>query len=137
LSVLKISMSALSNRPYRARSPPADTMFSEGASLFTQLPQTQTERSEARARATTNTTWSGDHQCRLTSTPSTQSFLSTSLLDGLAAGLNPGMLQLLPNLHKGLVRSRFGMLPLRLASSSKPVTVNKRRRSGWRRSENT
>jgi hypothetical protein len=94
-------MSAPSNRPYRARSPPADAMFSEGASLFTQLPQTQTERSEARARATTNTTWSGDHQCRLTSTPSTQSFLSTSLLDGLAAGLNPGMLQLMPNVAQG------------------------------------
>jgi hypothetical protein len=59
------------------------------------------ERSEARTRATTNTTWSGDHQCRLTSTPSTQSFLSTSLLDGLAAGLNPGMLQLMPNVAQG------------------------------------
>jgi hypothetical protein len=76
-------------------------MFSEGANLFTQLPQTQTERSEARARATTNTTWSGGHQCRLTSTPSTQSFLSTSLVDGLAARLNSGMLQLLPNVAQG------------------------------------
>jgi hypothetical protein len=94
-------MSAPRNRAYRARSPPADAMFSEGASLFTQLPQMHAERSEARTRATTNTTWSGDHQCRLTSTPSTQSFLSTSLLDGLAAGLNPGMLQPMPNVAQG------------------------------------
>jgi hypothetical protein len=100
-SDLKIFTSAPRYRPYRARSPPADAMFSEGASLFMQLPQTHTERSEARTRATTNTTLSGDHQCRLASTPSTQCFLSTSLLDGLAAGLNPGMLKLMPNVAQG------------------------------------
>jgi hypothetical protein len=94
-------MSAPSNRPYRARSPPADAMYSEGANIFTQLPQTQTERSEARTRATTSTTWSGDRQCRLTSTPYTHSFLSSSLLDGLAAGFNPGTLQQLPNGAQG------------------------------------